>query len=96
MLLNEIVENMNQKRNGTLSPDVKMWVYSAHDTNVAGLLNSLNIFNKKMPPYTAAVFLELRKVKNPNDTYVVTVSQYFILTRLVNLVLINYGFKGII
>ncbi|XP_025425537.1 prostatic acid phosphatase-like isoform X2 [Sipha flava] len=74
VLLNEIVENMNGKRNGTLNPNVKLWVYSAHDTNVAGLLNSLNIYDKKLPPYTAAVFLELRKIENPNDTYVVTVS----------------------
>lgn len=74
MLLNEIVENMNRKRNGTLNPDVKLWVYSAHDSNVAALLNSLNIFNKKLPPYTAAVILELRK--SENNAYVVTVSQY--------------------
>lgn len=76
MLLNEIVDNMRQKRNGTMKTDFKLWVYSAHDTNVAGLLHSLNVYNHKLPPYTAAVFIELRKSKTPNNTYVVTVSQY--------------------
>lgn len=76
VLLNEIVDNMKLKRNGTMETDNKLWVYSAHDTNVAGLLHSLNVFNYKLPPYTAAVFLELRKSKNSNNAYVVTVCQY--------------------
>ncbi|CAH1732158.1 prostatic acid phosphatase isoform X1 [Aphis gossypii] len=74
VLLNEIVDNMKQKRNGTMKTNYKLWVYSAHDTNVAGLLHSLNVYNYKLPPYAAAVFLELRKSKNSNNTYVVTVS----------------------
>lgn len=75
-MLNEIVDNMKQKRNGTMQTDFKLWVYSAHDTNVAGLLHSLNVYNHKLPPYAAAVFVELRKSKNSNNTFVVTVSQY--------------------
>lgn len=73
MFLHEIVEHMKKKRDGTLKPDVKLWVYSAHDTNVANLLHSLNVFNNQLPPYTAAVFLELRRSKNANNSYVVTV-----------------------
>lgn len=73
MLLNEMVHHMESKRNGTMFPNVKLWVYSAHDTNVAALLNSLNVYNYQMPPYAAAVFLELRKKKDSNNTYVVTV-----------------------
>lgn len=96
MLLNEIVENMKGKRNGTLNPDVKLWIYSAHDTNVVGLLNSLNIYNKKLAPYTAAVFLELRKSEYLNDTYVVTVSQCYIFNYVSDLIFINYNSKGII
>lgn len=78
MLLNEIVSHMESKRNGTMKPDVKLWVYSAHDSNVAALLNSLNIYNNILPPYTSAVFLELRKNKDKNDNYVVTVCLYYI------------------
>lgn len=76
-LLNEIVHHMKLKRSGNLEPDVKLWIYSAHDTNVANLLNSLNVYNNLLPPYTAAVFLELRKNKSTN-TYVVTVCQFYL------------------
>jgi len=72
VLLNEIVNHMKLKQSNKMKPDIKLWIYSAHDTNVANLLNSLNVFNYILPPYTASVFLELRK--NTNDSYVVTVS----------------------
>lgn len=62
---------MNIKRSGNLNSSTKLWIFSAHDTNVAGLLNSLNVFNYKLPPYASAVFLELRKSKN--SSFVVTV-----------------------
>lgn len=78
VLLNDIVNHMKHKRSGNLDPDTKLWIYSAHDTNVAGLLNSLNVFNYKLPPYAAAVFLELRKSKNTNSSYVVTVCILYI------------------
>lgn len=65
---------MKQKRNNKTKLKVKFWMYSAHDSNVAGLLNSLNVYNNKLPPYASSVFLELRKKKNLNNTYVVTVS----------------------
>lgn len=71
-MLYEIVEHMKLKRSGNLEPDLKLWIYSAHDTNVVNLLSSLNVFNYLLPPYTSAVFLELRK-NNSTNTYVVTV-----------------------
>lgn len=73
-LLNEIVEHMKHKQIGKLSPDVKLWVYSAHDSNVASLLNSLNIYNYLLPPYASSVIIELRKSHDVNSTHVVTVS----------------------
>lgn len=73
VLIKEITDNMDRKRNGILDPDIKFQVYSAHDTNVAGLLNSLNVYNYILPPYASAVFLELRRNKETNNTYVVTV-----------------------
>lgn len=74
VLLNEIVTHMSHKRNHTMKPNVKLWMYSGHDSNVAALLNSLNVYNNKLPPYTSTVFLELRKKNNFNNTYAVTVS----------------------
>lgn len=38
----------------------KMWMYSAHDTTVANVLNALRVFDPHSPPYTSAVIIELR------------------------------------
>ncbi|XP_067417720.1 prostatic acid phosphatase-like [Emydura macquarii macquarii] len=37
----------------------KMQIYSAHDTTIGALQMALNIFNGKLPPYTACQFFEL-------------------------------------
>jgi len=37
------------------------FMYSAHDTTVASLLNTLEVFSGKPPPYASAVILELHK-----------------------------------
>ena len=43
-LLKDILDRFTNKSLGILSPNRQMWVYSAHDTTVANLLNTLNIF----------------------------------------------------
>jgi Histidine acid phosphatase. len=53
----------------------KIWIYSAHDTTVANLLNTLNIFDLHCPPYTAAVMIELHQ---KDDEYYVNVSVSFL------------------
>lgn len=78
VLLNEIVTHMKLKQNSTMKPDVKLWIYSGHDSNVAALLNSLNVYNNKLPPYASSVIFELRKKKNDNSSLVVTVSYHYI------------------
>ncbi|XP_063219004.1 lysosomal acid phosphatase-like [Bacillus rossius redtenbacheri] len=59
-LLGEITSNMMKKRNGALTPDRKMFVYSCHDTTIANVLNTLGVFDAHSPPYTATVLIELR------------------------------------
>lgn len=43
-LLKEIIERFYQKVNSTLQPDRKLWLYSAHNLNLATMLNSLGMF----------------------------------------------------
>lgn len=43
-LIREILERFTQKIGSTLSPDRSVWIYSAHDTTVANVLNALNLF----------------------------------------------------
>ena len=44
------------RRNQT---DKKLYMYSAHDTTVAPLLHTLNVFNSVAPPYASLVIVEL-------------------------------------
>lgn len=64
-LLKEILTHFKNK---TLKKiDQSYWVYSAHDTTVANMLNTLGVF-KTMgyhnPPYRSAVMFELRQFKD--------------------------------
>lgn len=43
-LIKEILDHFSMKINGTLKPDRSLWFYSAHETTIANLLNSLRLF----------------------------------------------------
>lgn len=43
-LIREILDRFNQKIESQLNPDRTLWIYSAHDTTVANVLNSLGLF----------------------------------------------------
>ncbi|XP_014279966.1 prostatic acid phosphatase [Halyomorpha halys] len=60
-LLKDIITHMKLKRNGTLDPNRNLWLYSAHDDNVAALLNTMGVFEHHMPPFVATVMIDLRK-----------------------------------
>ncbi|XP_031617002.1 lysosomal acid phosphatase-like [Contarinia nasturtii] len=66
-LLKEILERFSKKANKTLDPDRSMYIYSAHDTTIAHVLNALNLYSKiwepHSPPYSACVFFELHRNK---------------------------------
>ncbi|OXU18976.1 hypothetical protein TSAR_000201 [Trichomalopsis sarcophagae] len=70
-LLKNMIEHMHQKSKGALTPDRKLWIYSAHDETVANLMNTLNIFEPHCPPYAATLLVELRM--NAKNEHVVTV-----------------------
>ncbi|KAK3925694.1 Lysosomal acid phosphatase [Frankliniella fusca] len=63
-LVKEWIEHFNKKRSGTLEPNRKMYVYSAHDTTIANILSTLGLFERHCPPYTSTVLAELHKIKN--------------------------------
>lgn len=62
-LLKEVLDRFNDKINHKLKPSRSLWMYSAHDTTVANLLNTLKVFNAHSPPYAATILLEMRKHK---------------------------------
>lgn len=53
-LLKEILDRFKEKSQSLLSPDRTMWMYFAHDTTIANVLNSLGLFEVRTtntPPF---------------------------------------------
>ncbi|XP_065372417.1 prostatic acid phosphatase isoform X3 [Calliphora vicina] len=59
-LIKEMLERFVDKSKGKLNPNRSLWVYSAHDTTVANVLNTLKLYDVHSPPYIACIMLELR------------------------------------
>lgn len=71
-LVGRMTNNMLLKSQKKLSPDRKVWIYSAHDETLANFLMGLKIFDLHCPPYAATVLVELRV--NNQSQYSVTIS----------------------
>ena len=57
-----LIENETKVVNHILEKKAKLlYVYSGHDTSIATILNSLEVFNGLAPPYASAVLFELFK-----------------------------------
>ncbi|KAK6629954.1 hypothetical protein RUM43_003775 [Polyplax serrata] len=56
-LLKDIIQHMEDKIGGNLTE--KIWMYSAHDTTLANLMQCLDVYDGVIPPYTATVIFEL-------------------------------------
>lgn len=72
-LLKHILKTYKNKTEGSLTPDRNLWIFSAHDTTVANMLNTLDVFKTlgyHNPPYTATILFELMEL---NDDYYVQV-----------------------
>lgn len=63
-LLKDILQRFQDKANNNLNPNRSLWIYSAHDTTVANLLNTLGVFELHSPPYTACIMLEMRLIES--------------------------------
>ena len=59
-----LVRELNKNLQKALDNDhnmKKVYVYSTHDSHVAVLMQALNIFNNRQPPFGAALYLELHE-----------------------------------
>lgn len=64
-LLKDMLRGFQTKIEGQMTPNRGIWMYSAHDTTVADLLNILGLFDPPHnPPFTATVMMELRIIDN--------------------------------
>ncbi|XP_044044148.1 lysosomal acid phosphatase [Siniperca chuatsi] len=64
ILLGEIVKNLSMRALPDSKQRLKMMMLSAHDTTVAALQASLNVFNGKQPPYASCQIFEMYRDDN--------------------------------
>ncbi|KAF3706346.1 Lysosomal acid phosphatase [Channa argus] len=64
ILLDEIVKNISKMAVPESNQRLKLMMLSAHDTTVAALQASLNVFNGKQPPYASCQIIELYREAN--------------------------------
>ncbi|KAJ3619114.1 hypothetical protein MTP99_005900 [Tenebrio molitor] len=62
-LLKKILQDSVSKQNGTLSEERKVFLYSAHEFNVATMLRTLNVFYRHVPPFGATIFFEIHNIE---------------------------------
>ncbi|XP_019716381.1 lysosomal acid phosphatase [Hippocampus comes] len=73
ILLGEIVKNLSRVALSKGRQHLKMMMLSAHDTTVAALQVSLNVFNGRQPPYASCHMIELYS----DDNGSLTVSMFY-------------------
>ncbi|XP_040888080.1 lysosomal acid phosphatase isoform X2 [Toxotes jaculatrix] len=73
ILLGEIVKNLSKMAVPDPTQRLKMMMLSAHDTTVAALQASLNVFNGRQPPYASCQIFELYR----DDSGPVSVSMFY-------------------
>jgi hypothetical protein len=56
--LGKVMGDMMDKRDNT-TQDIKLYLYSAHDTTVVAMATALGVYNGIMPPYATALIIEL-------------------------------------
>ncbi|XP_055306827.1 prostatic acid phosphatase-like [Sitodiplosis mosellana] len=65
-LIREIVEQLQQKVDGSLSPDRSLFLYSGSGFAIVKVLNALQLFDAHEPPYGSSLHFE---VYSSNDEY---------------------------
>lgn len=64
LLLDQIIKNISAAADPGSKQEVKMIVYSAHDSTVVALQEALNVFSGLQPPYASCHIFELHQEKN--------------------------------
>lgn len=65
--LKELIEHCKMKINKNITQ--KLFLYSAHDTTVSILLDTLSVFNGFQPPYASVIIIELHDLGEGGTNY---------------------------
>ncbi|CAL8098910.1 unnamed protein product [Orchesella dallaii] len=73
-LLSKLVGNMNKTRESAagleISESEKMYFFSGHDHCISGVLDTLQMYDKKRPPFASALLLELHQEQDSQEFYI--------------------------
>ncbi|KAK2819650.1 hypothetical protein Q7C36_021296 [Tachysurus vachellii] len=64
VLLDQIIKNLSAAAFLNLNQQLKMIMYSAHDTTIVALQEALNVYNGLQPPYASCHIFELHQDQN--------------------------------
>ncbi|KAI5630255.1 lysosomal acid phosphatase precursor [Silurus asotus] len=64
VLLDQIIKNVSAAATSTSNQQLKMIMYSAHDTTIVALQEALNVYNGLQPPYASCHIFELHQDNN--------------------------------
>lgn len=78
-LLGDIVDKMVKKRNGLLSPNRRIFIYSGHDVTLVNLMNAIGILDdtSRKPDYGATLVFELHHSYLYRDDMEIKLFYYF-------------------
>lgn len=62
--IRRVTRSMLDLITGTQVDGRKIYLYSGHETNIAGILHSLKVYYPHVPAYSSAVLLELHEIHN--------------------------------
>ncbi|KAJ6631130.1 histidine phosphatase superfamily [Mycena sp. CBHHK59/15] len=81
-LLSDLSHKMQQKVDRGSEDPLKILVHSTHDTALAALCSTLDVFDEKWPAFTASITFELFKKSQPQDkrSYLQTILSPFTST----------------
>lgn len=70
--IREWLKNVDDYLAGSKS-EPKAFIYAGHETNIAGILMALGVFEPHLPFYSSAVIFELSEIENEYNVKVDTV-----------------------
>jgi len=68
-LLSDLSRKMSSKAENGVEDPVRLLIHSTHDTGLAALMSTLDVYDERWPAFTASLTFELFRKRNPADLH---------------------------